>query len=151
MGIHSKLNQHIELRRNIMTYQQITILGNVGRDPELKYTNSGTAVTDFPVAVNTSYTSNGERVERTTWYRVTCWGVTAENVAKYVRKGRQVLVVADRIEASAYLDKNNEPRASLDVTAREVRFIGGRQGEEPQGNQEPAGNSQGQATDEIPF
>lgn len=110
-----------------MTYQQLTIVGNVGRDPELKYTNSGTAVTDFSVAVNSSYTSNGERVERTTWYRVTCWGVTAENVAKYLKKGRQVLVVSDRIEANAYLDKNNEPRASIDVTAREVRFIGGRE------------------------
>lgn len=110
-----------------MTYQQITAVGNVGRDPELKYTSGGTAVTDFSLAVNSGYTdAQGQRVDRTTWYRITCWGKLAETVANYVKKGRQVLVVGDRIEANAYLDKNGEARASLDLTANTIRFLGNR-------------------------
>jgi single-strand DNA-binding protein len=108
-----------------MTYQQITIVGNVGRDPELKYTQTGTAVTDFSLAVNSSYkTAAGEQVDRTTWYRITCWGKVAEIVSRYVKKGKQVLVIGDRIEANAYTGKDGEARASLDVTANTVRFLG---------------------------
>lgn len=110
-----------------MTYQQITIVGNVGRDPELRYTQGGNAVTDFSVAVNSGYTdSQGQRVERTTWYRVTCWGRLAETAASYLKKGRQVLVVGDRIEANAYTGRDGSARASLDLTANVVRFLGNR-------------------------
>jgi single-strand DNA-binding protein len=107
-----------------MTYQQITIVGNVGRDPELKYTGSGVAVTDFSVATNKRWTNqNGEQQERTTWYRVTCWRKQAEIVAQYVKKGRQVMVIASQIEANAYTGNDGTARASLDVTADQVIFL----------------------------
>jgi single-strand DNA-binding protein len=109
-----------------MSYQQITLVGNVGRDPELKYTQSGVAVTDFSLAVNRKWTdSNGERKEHVTWWRVTCWRKQAEIVAQYVKKGRQVMVVASQIEANAYAGNDGEPRASLDVTADQVIFLSG--------------------------
>lgn len=112
-----------------MTYQQITIVGNVGRDPELRYTPNGIAVTDFSLASSRTWTDqNGQRQERTTWWRVTCWRRQAEVVAQYVRKGKQVLVIASQVEANAYTGRDGEARASLDVTADEVRFLsdGGR-------------------------
>lgn len=109
-----------------MTYQQITIVGNVGREPELRYISSGTAVTDFSVAVTTRGKVGDTWQDVTTWYRVTCWGKLAETVAQYVQKGKQVLVVADRIEVQAYMRKDGQPGASIDITAQTVRFLGGR-------------------------
>jgi single-strand DNA-binding protein len=112
--------------RSVMSFQQITIVGRAGNDPSLKYTQSGVAVTDFSLAVNRKWTdSNGERKEHVTWWRVTCWRKTAEIVAQYVKKGRQVMVVASQIEANAYAGNDGEPRASLDVTADQVIFLSG--------------------------
>lgn len=107
-------------------YQQITIVGNVGRDPEMRYTQSGVPVCDFSVAVNKVWNnSQGERQEKTTWFRVTCWRGLAETVNQYLRKGRQVFVVGE-IDASAYLNNAGQPAASLDLTATTVKFIGSR-------------------------
>lgn len=109
-------------------YQQITIVGNVGRDPELRYTNSGIAVCDFSVAVNRRTKNQaGEPIDETTWFRVTAWRQTAEVVAQYLKKGRQVMVVGT-VKASAYLDKAGQPAATLEITANEVKFLGGREG-----------------------
>jgi single-strand DNA-binding protein len=109
-----------------MTYQQITLVGNVGRDPELRFTSSGIAVTDFSLAVNRVWTDqSGQKQERVTWWRVTCWRRQAEVVAQYVKKGKQVLVTASQIEADAYMGRDGEPRASLNITADEVRFLSG--------------------------
>ncbi len=107
-------------------YQQITIVGNVGSDPELRYTQGGVAVTDFSVAVNKRYsTSGGEQREETTWFRVTVWRRQAETVAQYLKKGRQVLVVGEA-SVSAYTNRAGEAAASLEITANLVKFIGSR-------------------------
>ena len=111
-------------------YEMLTIVGNLGRDPEMKYTPSGKAVTNFSVAVNTRWTnSDGTSAERVTWYKVACWGKLAEVTNEYLAKGRRVLVTASRIEAEAYIDKEGEPRAALRVTADAVKFLDGK-GEE---------------------
>lgn len=108
-------------------WHQTIVVGNVGRDPELRYTQNGAAVTDFSVAVTESWTDNqtNERREKTTWYKVSVWGRQAESVKQYLAKGRQVMVIGT-VEARAYMDKNNQPASSLDLRAREVRFLGGR-------------------------
>ncbi len=106
-------------------YQQVTIVGNVGRDPELRYLQNGTAVCDFSVAVNRRFTSNGEQRDETTWFKVTCWRQLAETVNQYLSKGRQVLVIGE-VKASAYLDKSGQPTASLELTANTVKFLGNR-------------------------
>ena len=73
-----------------MSYQQLIIVGNVGRDPELRYVGSGVAVTDISVAVMKKWTdAQGNKQETTTWYKVVCWRKTAEIVAQYVRKGNR--------------------------------------------------------------
>jgi len=107
-------------------YQEITIVGNVGREPRYRTLQSGQAVADFTVAVNKRRkNANGDQVEQTTWFDVTCWGKLAEIVDQYVTKGRQVLVVGE-VAAEAWTDKNGEARASLKLTANVVKFLGGR-------------------------
>lgn len=108
-------------------YQQITIIGNVGRDPEMRYTQGGVAVCDFSVAVNKQYkTAAGDLRDETTWFRVTCWRELAETMAKYLTKGKQVMVVGE-IHGSAYVDKSGMAAATLEITADKVKFLGQRE------------------------
>jgi single-strand DNA-binding protein len=108
-------------------YQQITLVGNLGSDPEMRYTASGVPVTSFSLAVSRSWTGqDGQRQEKTTWFRVTCWRKLAETVSQYLSKGRQVMVVGEVEEARPWTDRDGNMRASLEVTANIVRFLGGR-------------------------
>jgi len=133
-------------------YQQITLIGNLGNDPEMRYLPNGTPVCSFSLAINRSWTnSDGQKQDKTTWYRVTCWRKLAEVCTQYLAKGRQVMVVGDDVEARAYTDRSGENRASLEVTAREVKFLGGRN---DTGNGYNADPTEGETTDdtaEIPF
>lgn len=109
-------------------YQQITLVGNLGNTPEMRYTPSGAPVASFNLAVNKSWVGQeGQRNEKTVWFRVTAWNQTAENVAQYLEKGRQVLVIGEVEEARPWTDREGNQRASLEVTARTVRFLSGRQ------------------------
>jgi single-strand DNA-binding protein len=117
-------------------WQQCMIIGNLGRDPEMRYLADGTPVTSFTVAVNRRWTGqDGTQGEKTWWFRVTCWRKLAETTNQYLKKGRQVMVIGE-IDASAWVGQDGEPRASLDLTARDVRFLGGRDQIEPD-TQEP--------------
>jgi single-strand DNA-binding protein len=118
-----------------MSWHQTIIVGNVGRAPELRYLQSGTAVCDFSVAVSESWTDNNtnERREKTTWYRVSAWGRLGEICNQYLEKGRQVMVIGT-VDARAYTDKSGQPAASLDLRARDVRFLGSKSDREGGGN-----------------
>ena len=109
-------------------YQYTIIIGNCGRDPEMRYTQSGVAVCDFSVAVSRKWTdkNTNEAREKTTWFRVSAWRGLAETCNTYVRKGMQVMVTGE-IEASAFVGDDGEARASLDLTARDVQFLGSRE------------------------
>lgn len=105
-------------------YQQITLVGNLGRDPEMRYTASGVAVTSFSVAVNRSWTGqDGQRQEKTVWFRVAAWRGLAETCNQYLTKGQRVLVVGEVEEPNTWTDQEGNTRASLEVTARTVRFL----------------------------
>ena len=109
-------------------FEQLMLIGNLGKDPEMRYTSAGVAVTTFPVAVNRKWTNqDGTPGEETTWFRVTAWRKLAETCSQYLSKGRQVLVVG-RVTASAYMGQDGKPKASLEVTAESVRFLGGKNG-----------------------
>jgi single-strand DNA-binding protein len=115
-----------------MSYHTIILVGNLGKDPEMRYTPSGQAVTNLSVAVSESYTNNnGERVERTIWFKVATWGKTAENCNNYLKKGRKVLVEG-RLQADekgnprAYQRQDGTPAASFEVNASTVRFLSSR-------------------------
>jgi single-strand DNA-binding protein len=135
-------------------YQKTIVIGHLGRDPEMRYTPSGVPVTSFSIATTRKWTNaNGEPQEKTTWFRVTCWRKNAELAAQYLQKGRLVLVEGD-IEASAWTDKEGSPRASLELTATGIRFLGGRgEGGEgvPAGTGAGAGEGFPTNEDEIPF
>jgi single-strand DNA-binding protein len=120
-----------------MSYSKTIIVGNLGRDPELRYTQSGDPVCGFSVAVSRKWTDKGGTAqEETTWYNVSVFGAQAEPCSKYLAKGRQVLVDGD-VKARAYANKDGTPGASLDLKAHSVQFLGGRddsgtgQSEEP--------------------
>jgi single-strand DNA-binding protein len=109
-------------------YQKIILVGNLGSDPERRATPDGTPVTSFSVATNKRWTTkDGQQGEKTVWWRVTCWRALAETCAKYLTKGRQVLVEGELSEPRAWQGKDGEWRASLDLTAYTVKFVGGRE------------------------
>ena len=109
-----------------MSYSKTIIVGNLGRDPELRYTQSGDPVCGFSVAVSRKWTDkSGQPQEETTWYNVSVFGAQAEPCSKYLAKGRQVLVDGD-VKARAYANKDGSPGASLDLKAHSVQFLGGR-------------------------
>lgn len=133
---------------------EIMLIGNVGRDPDLRFTGAGMAVCSFSLAVSRARKVNDEWVEDTTWFKVTTWGQQAERTNSAIQKGNQVLVVADRIEASAYKDKHGEAAASLEVTARMVRRISKREageggGHSRTGNEDFGGDDYGDVPNDI--
>ncbi len=136
-------------------YQKTIVIGHLGKDPEMRYTPTGVPVTSFSLATSRKWTDqNGNQQEKTTWFRVTCWRKTAELAAQYLKKGRLVLVEGD-IDAQAFTDREGSPRASLELTATNVRFMGGGR-EEGGGGQTGAPGGHGgddfpQHEDDLPF
>jgi len=133
-------------------YQKTIVVGHLGRDPEMRYTQSGVPVTSFSIATTRKWSSaSGEQQEKTTWFRVTCWRKLAELTAQYLKKGRLVLVEGD-IEASAFTDREGNARASLELTATNIKFLGGRgEGGEGGGGGGAGGEDFPVHEDEIPF
>lgn len=141
-----------------MSYHTIILVGNLGRDPEMRYTPSGQAVTNFSVAVNDNFTSsNGDKVERTIWVRVSTWGKQAEICNQYLKKGRKVLVegrlVTDPNTGGPRIwnRQDGTPSASFEVSAQTVRFLSTRGEDDSVGT--PPGEAAGQAEEagDIPF
>lgn len=136
-------------------FQQIMLVGNLGSDPEMRYTPSGVPVASFSLAVNRVWNSqDGQRQEKTTWFRVTAWRRDAELVSQYLSKGRQVLVLGEVEEARPWTDRDGNLRASLEVTARTIRFLGGRDGGGSSFSADPgatAGGEEQLSDEDIPF
>jgi single-strand DNA-binding protein len=139
-------------------FQQITIVGYLGRDPEMRFTPSGQAVTSFSVATSRSYTTNaGQKVDETTWFRISVWGAQAEACNQYLKKGSPVLVVG-RIRPDPqtgnpriYTRNDGTQGASFEVNALNVKFLPSGRGDSG-AYQDDMGDSQdGPEEDEIPF
>jgi len=124
-------------------YQSLTLVGNLGGDPEMRYTPSGVPVATFSLAVSRSWVTDGQKQEKTIWFRVTCWRKLAETVSQYLTKGKQVLVIGEIEEARTYTDRNGDTKAALEVTAQTVRFIGQR------GDAGSNGNHSADPTDSV--
>ena len=106
-----------------MSFNKIIIVGNLGRDPELRYTPQGTAVCNFSVATNERRRDKaGEQQDITTWFRVNAWGRQAENVSKYLAKGRRVYVEG-RLHVEEWTDRDGKQRYTLEVNASDVQFL----------------------------
>ncbi len=141
-------------------YQKIFIIGNLGRDPEMRYTPSGQPVTNFSVATNRQYTaSNGERIKETVWFRVSAWGRQAENCNQSLRQGSRVLVEG-RLTADPetggpriWSRQDGSAAASYEISALNVQFLSTRAEDEyMQQQMEHSGSPMGEADEEdIPF
>ncbi len=140
-------------------YQQIVIVGNLGRDPEMRYTPSGTPVTSFNIATNRKYTgSDGQPVKETTWFRISVFGKQAEACAQYLKKGSAALVegrLTPDLQSGGpriYQRQDGTSGANFDVFANTVRFLSSR-GEAGAPGQEAGGVEEAPAggEEEIPF
>ena len=138
-------------------FHKVILVGNLGRDPEMRYTPSGQAVTNLSVATNRTYTDNsGNQVKQTVWFRISVWGKQAEATHQYLRKGRQVLVEGrlnpdDNGNPRIWNAQDGTPRASFEVTAETVRFLGGPGDGGAAAGQEEPGVGAPESEDEIPF
>jgi single-strand DNA-binding protein len=109
-----------------MSFNKITIVGYLGRDPELRYTPQGTALCKMSIATTEKRKNGaGETEEHTTWFRVTAWGRQAELANEYLAKGRQVYVEG-RLRLEEYTDREGQKRFSAEVSATEIQFLGHR-------------------------
>ena len=116
-----------------MSFNKIIIVGNLGRDPELRYTPQGDAVCNFSVAVNDKRRDKtGELQDSTTWFRVTLWRRQAENASKYLTKGSPIYVEG-RLKLEEWTDRDGKNRYTLEVQATDMQFIGGGRGDESSG------------------
>ncbi|RAL22462.1 single-stranded DNA-binding protein [Lujinxingia litoralis] len=106
-----------------MSLNKAMIIGNLGSDPEVRYTQSGAAVTNFNVATNESWVDkSGQRQERTEWHRVVVFGKQAENCGKYLSKGRQVFVEG-RLQTRDWEDRDGNKRSTTEIVAMTVQFL----------------------------
>ena len=128
------------------SFNKVILLGNLTRDPEVRYTPKGTAVTELGRAVNRVYTAeNGEKREETTFVDVTLWGRTAEIAGEYLKKGRPVLIEG-RLQLDTWDDKQSgQKRSKLKVVGEGLQLLGGRPGE---GGRSSSGGSSSSSGDE---
>ena len=127
-----------------MSLNLILLIGNAGRDAELRYTANGRAVANFSIAVNRSYQVNNEWKEETEWFNVAVWNQQAENVANRVRRGAKVFVEG-RLSTREWTNQAGVTRTSLDVTAfRVVNLSGREEGEEGGYGSYPPATQEGQ-------
>ncbi|MBM32165.1 MAG: single-stranded DNA-binding protein [Chloroflexi bacterium] len=142
---------------------KIMLIGNLGADPELRYTPSGDPVTNFSIAVTQSYndSSSGERVDNTEWFDVSVWGRQAESVNQYLGKGSKVYVEG-RFQSREYVSADGQPRKAYGVRAITVQFLDRRQdNDQNQGtdtkenieniNQEPQNKNIDEPVEDLPW
>lgn len=109
---------------------KVIIVGNLGADPETRYTGSGTAITSLRLATSEAWKdkTTGEKQERTEWHRVKLFGKLAEIAGEYLKKGRQVYIEGS-LRTEKYTDKDGIERYSTDIVASEMQMLGGNQGD----------------------
>ena len=103
-------------------YQKHILVGNLGADPKVFQTQSGNFVTNFDIAVNER---NADGTEIVTWYGIAAWNGLGEVCAEYLKKGRQVMVEGTRLEATAWVGRDGNLHTKMELTAKEVKFLGG--------------------------
>jgi single-strand DNA-binding protein len=141
-----------------MSFNKIILVGNLGRDPELRYTPQGTPVCDFSMATNERRKDKGgEMQDVVTWFRITMWGRMAETASQYLTKGRQVYIEG-RLRLEEWKDRDGKDRTTLEVHATDMQFIGGGNKDEDRPATKAAAASGGAADggqdedpDSVPF
>ena len=141
-----------------MSVNKVILVGNLGKDPEVRFTNSGSAVARLSVATSEVWNDrDGNRQERTEWHNVVVWGKQGESCGQYLAKGRQVYVEGS-IRSRSYDDKSGNKRYVTEVVAQRVQFLGGgggtrlaQQAESPPADEAQSGGGQPPIDDDVPF
>lgn len=136
---------------------KVILIGNLGNDPEIRYTPSGAAVANFNIATNESWNSKeGKKEERTEWHKIVVWSKLAELCGEYLSKGRTVYVEG-RLQTREWNDKDGNKRYTTEVVAQTIQFLGGPMGErgaKPAASRASAGGEEAaplEVEDDIPF
>ena len=131
-----------------MSLNSVNIMGNLTRDPELKYTPSGKSVCSLSIANNRIYTSNGQKVTEVSYFDVEVWGVVAENCSKYLAKGRGV-IVEGRLKQDRW-EKDGKTQSRVRITANSVHFMPGKRedGAGSAAQQQPAADAMSSSPDQ---
>ena len=147
---------------------KVIIVGNLGKDPELRHTPQGQAVCNFSIATSENWTDkSGQKQERTEWHRIVVWGKLGELAGKYLSKGRQAYIEG-KLQTRSWDDKDGQKRYTTEVVATTVQFLGGAAGAGAAKHEDYAQSSQGadpfgappdfestggatSGTDDIPF
>jgi single-strand DNA-binding protein len=135
---------------------KVILIGNLGSDPELRYTSGGSPVADMRIATSRRFTSkDGQAKEDTQWHRIVVWGKMAETCKNYLAKGRQIYVEG-RLQTRQWEDRDGNKRYTTEVVAEQVTFLGGRGGTAGPEVGEPPVHDDGDAPgvmpdDDIPF
>jgi single-strand DNA-binding protein len=142
-----------------MSVNKVILIGNLGKDPEVRFTANGKAVARFSLATNEVWNdAEGTRQERTEWHNIVVWGKQGETCAQYLAKGRQAYIEGS-IRNRSYDDKNGQKRYITEIVAQRVRFLGGgggtrvapeAEGEAP-GGEPPVGGQPPPPDDDVPF
>ena len=137
-----------------MTMNKMIIIGNLGRDPEMRYTPNGQAVTNFSVATNRRYTTaDGESREETEWFRISVWGRQAETCNQYLSKGQKVYIEG-RLRSRTYETRDVQTRFENEIFATDVRFLdraASREEDFPRGRDMDEPMDAGMDADDLPF
>ena len=148
------------MRCNSRNAAAVTLIGNLGRDPEIRYTPGGSPVANFTMATTERWTDpNGEKKEKTEWHRIVVWGKQAEIAAEYLRKGRQVYIEGS-LQTREWTDRDGNKRYTTEVKAQRLQLLGRAEDRAPVGASSGAspaaadevaepGGSYGE--DDIPF
>jgi single-strand DNA-binding protein len=108
-----------------MSVNKVILIGNLGRDPEVRFTGGGRAVANFRIATSEVFSdAQGQRQERTDWHNIVVWGKQAETCGQYLAKGRQVYIEGS-LRTRSYDDKDGNKRYVTEVVAQRVQFLGG--------------------------
>jgi len=108
-----------------MSVNKVILVGNLGKDPELRYTQTGSAVANFSLATSEQWNDrDGKRQERTEWHNIVVWGKQAEHCGQYLSKGRQVFIEGS-IRTRSYDDKSGNKRYITEIVAQRIQFLGG--------------------------
>jgi single-strand DNA-binding protein len=155
---HFFSRESIFVSEAFMSVNKVILIGNLGKDPEVRFTQTGSAVANFSIATSEQWNDrDGKRQERTEWHNIVVWGKQAETCGQYLAKGRQVYVEGS-IRTRSYDDKNGNKRYVTEIVAQRVRFLGGGGGTRmaPEADAAGAGEEMGgggmpPTDDDIPF
>jgi len=117
---------------------QVSLIGNVGQDPDIRYASNGNAIANFSLATTEKWTKDGERQEKTEWHRISAFGKLAEIIEEYVNSGDK-LFVQGKLQTRKWADKEGVERYTTEIVINTMEMLGGRGGQQSAPRRDPAG------------